>query len=75
MMWENPESRQTVPIEVFTIGGESRINLPAVKMKALTPGKWTLYLVRKKLMKGSVNGSPVICNTEQYTKPMPITVI
>jgi hypothetical protein len=74
LMWENPTSHQTVPIELFTISSESRVDLPALKMKPLTPGQWTLYLVRKKLVRGNVNGSTVTCNLEQYTKPKHILV-
>jgi hypothetical protein len=75
MMWENQRTRETVPVEVYTIGNEARVDLPAAKMSLLSPGKWTLYLVRKKLIKTAVEGTTVVCKAEQYTRLKGIKVL
>jgi hypothetical protein len=43
-------------------------------LSELTPGKWTLYLVRKKLTKSVVNEYQTSGIMEYYTKPVELTV-
>jgi hypothetical protein len=71
---QNTEEGQTVPMEVSTTSGRPQIDIPAVKMKDITPGKWTLYLVRKKLSKNKVADLPVNTILEYYTKAIEVKV-
>lgn len=73
-IWENAKNNMTIPMEVTTSSGQPFIDIPAEKLKGLTPGDWTLYLVRKKLTKEIVNGMPVNGIMEYYTKPISIKV-
>ncbi len=74
LLWENTEEGQTVPMEVSTTSGRPQIDIPAVKMKDITPGDWTLYLVRKKLSKNKVADLPVNTILEYYTKAIEVKV-
>jgi hypothetical protein len=74
LLWENTEEGQTVPMEVSTTSGRPQIDIPAVKMKDITPGNWTLYLVRKKLIKNTVADLPVNTILEYYTKAIEVKV-
>jgi hypothetical protein len=74
ILWENSEEGLTVPMEVTTTVGKPYIDFPAEKLKELTPGKWSLYLVRKKLTKSVVNGYQINGIMEYYTKSSELTV-
>lgn len=67
-MWENPEKHLTNPLEVINPGPVSRISYPAAKLSELEPGTWTLYLVRKKLIKTDVNGVECSGIIEYFTR-------
>lgn len=73
-MWENTGKGLTVPMEVTTTSGATLIDIPAVKLKDIVPGDWTLYLVRKKLIKDKVSDIPVNGIMEYYTKPISVKV-
>jgi hypothetical protein len=74
LMWENPEAHLTVPMELYIQGSNPKIEFPAAKLKELTPGTWTLYVVRKKLTKAQIG--PVIAQavTEFYSKTDTLTI-
>jgi hypothetical protein len=74
LIWEEKTSDQTVSMEIISQGPESKIDFPAVKMSELTPGKWNLYLVRKKLFRKDVDGIPCTAIVELYTKSRLITI-
>jgi hypothetical protein len=61
-------------MEVTTTVGKPYIDFPAEKLKELTPGKWSVYLVRKKLTKSVVNGYQINGIMEYYTKSSELTV-
>jgi hypothetical protein len=73
-MWENPEKRLTVPLEVINPGPASSMVYPAAKLSELEPGLWTLYLVRKKLLKADVNGVDCTGIMEYFTHTDTFTV-
>ncbi len=73
-MWENSQKGLTVPMEVTTTSASPRIIVPAAKFKDFVAGDWTLYLVRKKLLKDVVDHYPVNGIMEFYTKPIKIQV-
>ncbi|MBL7829364.1 MAG: hypothetical protein JNJ57_22195 [Saprospiraceae bacterium] len=73
-MWENKEKGLTVPLEVSTTIGEPIVEIPGEKMKSISPGNWTLYLVRKKLQKSNVDGIAVNSILEYYTKPIALKI-
>lgn len=61
LLWERAEGRLTVTMEVTGTPGRKSIDFPAAKLKELAPGEWTLYLVRKKVVRtksdtGTANG-------------------
>lgn len=73
-MWENTKEGLTVPLEVASTSRMPVIIIPAAKMSSITPGDWTLYLVRKKLSKETVGEMPVNGILEYYTKPINVKV-
>ncbi|MFN7325546.1 MAG: hypothetical protein ACK5SQ_03095 [Chitinophagales bacterium] len=68
LMWENPKENLTVPMEFIVQGALSVADLPAAKMKELSPGTWTLYVVRKKLVKFSEDSFDAQAILEFYSK-------
>lgn len=75
MMWENTSAGLTVPFEVTTTSGQPLIDIPAEKLKEISAGDWTLYLVRKKLTKSTLDGTQVNGILEYYTKTIPVKVV
>lgn len=73
-MWDNTQSRETVPMEIVGAPGATFIDFPAAQMSRLSPGKWSLYLVRKKLQMGRVDDIPYEVITEFFTAPVQITI-
>jgi len=67
-LWETPDRIQTVPMEVIATPGQQSIEFPAVQVSKLSPGKWTLYLVRKKMTKANLEGTEVTGIAEYYTR-------
>jgi hypothetical protein len=67
LLWENPATHQTVPMEIYGVG-LAFIELPAAKLAELQPGTWTLYAVRKKLVKANLNGIAASGIMEYYSK-------
>jgi len=74
LMWENAKEGTTLPLEVSTSVGVPKIDIPAAKLKDFSPGDWTLYLVRKKLVKDNIAGMPVNGITEFYSKPIEVKI-
>ena len=74
LIWENAKDNLTVPMELYVQGNFPRIDFPAAKMKDLSPGQWTLYIVRKKLLKTEVSGVSCQAVAEFYSKTIPIEV-
>jgi hypothetical protein len=74
LFWENAVSGQNTPIELYADGAPTSILLPAAKIKELAPGDWSLYLVRKKLTRGSAGGMPITGVTEYYTRAKNIRI-
>lgn len=68
LMWENQASRQTVPMEIIRSGGDASLEFPATKLAELSPGRWTLYLVRKRLAKVETPGMVAEAILEYYSK-------
>lgn len=75
LMWENVKEGLTLPLEVSSSIGMPQIEIPVAKLKELSPGDWTLYLVRKKLMKDTIGGMPVNGISEFYSKAIALKVI
>lgn len=73
-MWQNAASGESQTLEVSSTNPQPLIDIPAEKLKKLSPGKWSLYLVRKKLSKQVVGQFNVNCISEYYTKPIQVTV-
>jgi hypothetical protein len=67
-LWERLETRETVKMEIVQQLAGSEIKFPAVKLAELKPGKWKLYLVRKRLRKTAVGNVEVMGVTEFYSK-------
>ena len=74
LMWEDTAKGLTAPMEVSTKSGQPLIDIPAARLKDIVPGDWTLYVVRKKLIKDSVADMPVNGIMEYYSKPIPVKV-
>ena len=73
-MWENTTKGLSVPMEVSTNSSQPKIDIPAAKLKNLVPGDWTLYLVRKKLTKQTIDEMPVSGIMEYYSKTIAVKV-
>ncbi len=75
LIWEQQDAGKTVPMELITIGNDASIDFPAAKMAELPPGKWTVYLVRKKLSKGILNNTSITCTAELYSRIKAVRVL
>lgn len=69
LMWENLDNGATKPMEIYNTAAQKEIVFPAIKMAELSPGRWSLYLVRKKMVKGDASGVPATGIVEYYTRP------
>jgi len=74
-LWENIETGENVKMEIFQNSVKPEIKFPAAKLAELKPGNWKLYLVRKKLTKGNVDGIDISGVTEFYSKTDTIQVL
>jgi len=74
LMWENPKENLTVPMEFIVQGSLSIADLPAAKMKELSPGTWSLYVVRKKLVKFSQDGIDAQAIMEFYSNTINVNI-
>lgn len=69
LMWENLDKGQTVPMEIYGTAPQKEIVFPAAQLaKLTTAGRWSLYLVRRKLVKGDAGGIPATGTSEYYTR-------
>jgi hypothetical protein len=68
LMWEELKTGKTVPMELYTTGDETELEFPAAKMKELSPGQWSLYLVRRTLTKTQVANVEATGVAEYYSK-------
>jgi hypothetical protein len=75
LIWENAKDNLTVPMDLYIQGQFPKVDFPAAKMKELTPGQWTLYVVRKKLVKADVSGIAAQAVAEFYSKTIPVEVV
>lgn len=74
LMWENQKENLTVPMELIVQGQLPQIDFPVAKLKDLSPGTWTLYIVRKKLVKTDVSGVASKAILEFYSKTDTLTL-
>ncbi len=74
MIWESLVGNLTVSMEVRATAGQQQIDFPASQLAKLTPGEWTLYLVRKKGVSADVDGTPIVGIMEYYSHPDTLTV-
>lgn len=74
LMWQNLASGQTVPMEIYSSAPLAEIAFPAVKLAELSPGEWSLYLVRRKLVRGEAGGVPASGIAEYYSSADTIRV-
>ncbi|MEI6410683.1 MAG: hypothetical protein WCR52_14935 [Bacteroidota bacterium] len=75
LLWEQEKTAKTVSIELISQGSESKIEFPAAKLAELQPGDWSLYIVRKRLVKTTINGVSATGISELYTKSRKIKVL
>lgn len=75
LIWENITQGLTVPMEIIGYPGQDRIEFPAAQLTKLTPGTWTLYLVRKKSNQTTANGINLRGIAEYYTDLDTVTVV
>jgi hypothetical protein len=66
-LWQSLKGDQTKNMELRSTNPIPIIEFPAAKISELEPGIWTLYLVRKKLIKGQAAGAPAEGIIEFYT--------
>ncbi|HND88007.1 MAG TPA: hypothetical protein PK971_06760 [Saprospiraceae bacterium] len=67
-LWERIGDGLTVKMEVVQSLVGAEIRFPAAKLAELQPGRWKLYLVRKRLHKTQVGGVQVQAVSEYYSK-------
>ena len=73
-IWENVAEGRTEPMEVSTTLNAPFIEIPAAKLAQVGPGDWSLYLVRKRLVKAEVSNFLVESTAEFYTKPILVKI-
>lgn len=67
-LWENVADGHAVPMEVIGMEGQKSVTFPAAQLGKLSPGMWSLYLVRKKLVETDAAGTLVKGQAEYYTQ-------
>lgn len=67
-MWENTTSHQTVPLNVAPPIGMQQVEIPASQLKGLSPGRWTVYAVRRKVFQAKLNQTEVTGLAEYYSR-------
>jgi len=75
LIWEQESTGKTVSIELISQGSESKIEFPAAKLTEIKPGDWSLYIVRKRLVKTTINGVAATGISELYTKSRKIKML
>ena len=75
LIWENVKDNLTVSMDMYVQGQYPRIDFPAAKMKELSPGQWTVYIVRKKLVKADISGIAAQAVAEFYSKTIPVEFV
>jgi hypothetical protein len=74
-MWENEKEHLAIPMEIVGAGGKPEIQFPAAKLAELQPGDWSLYVVRKRLVKTKIDGTECQAVLEFYSATKQIRVI
>jgi hypothetical protein len=69
LIWENLKTGETVPLQVYTSFDTKEIEFPAAKMHDLSAGKWSVYVVRKKMTKTQIAHVEATGVAEYYSKP------
>jgi hypothetical protein len=67
-MWEKSDRSAAQPMEIYNSNSKPEIEFPASKLSELAPGTWTLYIVRKRLIKADANGIPAQAVLEFYSQ-------
>jgi hypothetical protein len=67
-LWERIGDGETVKMEIYQDITEPEIKFTASKIAELKPGKWKLYLVRKKMIRESIDGVDATGILEYYSK-------
>jgi hypothetical protein len=75
LLWENQKENLTVPMEIYGAQPTPGIEFPAAKIAELNPGTWTLYLVRKRLIKENINGVPAEAILEFYSQTDTLNIV
>ncbi|MFZ4635169.1 MAG: hypothetical protein ACOYNO_13275 [Saprospiraceae bacterium] len=73
-MWENAQKRETLPMEIIGAPGSTGIDFPAAQIAKLSPGKWTLYVVRKKIERGEAGDTAYEAVIEYFTPSIVVEV-
>lgn len=74
-LWERIGDGETVKMEIYQDIRDPEIKFTASKIAELKPGKWKLYLVRKKMVKENVDGVDATGILEYYSKTDTLEVI
>ncbi len=76
LMWENLKTAETVPVELYSTNATSaKVEFPAAKMRDLSAGDWSLYLVRKKMTKQKGAESEGVGVAEYFSKIDTIRIV
>lgn len=73
LLWDN-EQHGTVTMQVSGATLQNAIDFPAAELRKLKPGEWSLYLVRKKVSRGTVDGIEARGVAEFYSTTKRFTV-
>ena len=67
-LWENIETGNNVSMDIYGNNPMTQIEFPASKLSTMSPGKWSLYVVRRKMVKSDVGGMAVSGVIEFYSR-------
>jgi hypothetical protein len=73
-IWEKLEDGKTAKMDIVSVGPQPVIEFPAAKIAELDPGRWSLYVIRRQLLKSEVEGLPVSGIFEYYSRTDTILV-
>lgn len=74
LMWESLDNGPTIPMEIYGTNPQQEIVFPAAQMAKVPAGRWSLYLVRRKLVKGEAGDLAASGVSEYYTRADTVVV-
>lgn len=73
-IWEKLGAGKTAKMDIVNVSALPVVEFPAAKIAELEPGRWSLYVVRRRLQKSNLEGLPVSAIFEYFSQTDTILV-